>query len=149
MPYPKKPKKEDVNAETRVVAPSAPIAERTIKPPTVARATGGAPKVYPQRSNWQGASTGIGSAGKLPTPPPMTLPQTQQQVGPFVSELKTRFDDIVKNKPDVVARNPRFWRAYKEMPEPMATALARRSYSDQLLGSGPVADWMRFLEGNK
>jgi len=78
----------------------------------------------------------------------MTLPQTQQQVGQYVNELRTRFDTLAQN-PEVVARNPRFFNMYKQMPEPMATFIARRSYTDQLLGSGPVADWMRFLEGNK
>lgn len=149
MPYPKKPRQEDPNADSRIAAPATPTTERVIKPPTVAKATGGAPKVYPQRSNWQGASASTGSAGRLPAPSPFSLPQTQQQAGPFISELKTRFDDILRNQPDVVARNPRFWRAYREMPEPMATHLARRSYTDQVLGAGPVADWMRFLEGKK
>ena len=81
MPYPKKVKQEDASAEARVVAPVAPSVERVVKPPTVPRPTGGAPKVYPQRSNWQGASAGVGSVGRLPTPSPMTLRRRNSRSG--------------------------------------------------------------------
>lgn len=150
MAYPKQAKGEDPNAESRTVAPEAPKTERVV-PAQVKKVRGGAPRlkqsVMPQRGTWQGKSAQMGSAGTLPTPPMMTLPQTQEQISNFVGETKARFDATLQRNPEVVARNPRFWRAYQEFPEGVATMLARRAYTDQILGAGNVADWMRFLEG--
>jgi hypothetical protein len=150
MAYPKQAKQEDPNADARTTAPAAPTTQRVI-PPQTPGVRGGAPrltqKVYPQRQNWQGAAAGRGAAGSLPTPSPLTLPQTQEQIGSFVAEVKNRLDKVMAGKPEVMARNPRFWAMYQQMPEPVATMLARRAHADQILGAGPVADYMRWLEG--
>ena len=150
MAYPKQPKQEDPNADARVTAPVAPSTQRVI-PPQTPGVRGGAPrltqKVYPQRQNWQGASVGKGTPGRLPVSSPLTLPQTQEQIGSFVGQVKSWADGIIANRPEVMARNPRFWAMYQQMPEPVATLLARRAHADQILGSGPVADYMRWLEG--
>jgi hypothetical protein len=142
MPYPKKPRQENSNAEAMSVAPAAPKVAPVMAPP-IPSATSGAPKLATQprslRQMWQNTS--------MPAPPNINLAQAQEQLKSLSGQIRQRLDTAITQNPAIAARNPRFFRTYQEFPEGVATMMARRAHTDQIVGSGPVADYMKFLEG--
>jgi hypothetical protein len=141
MPYPKRIPGENTNSESMSTAPVRAQTQPVIAPRTPS-ATGGAPVVKKSmRPLWQSGTPGI------PAPPAMTLAQSQTQLKSLTGQLRNRFDATLAQNPNVIAQNPRFWRAYQEFPDGVAAMMARRVHTDQIVGSGPVADYMKFLEG--
>ena len=187
MAYPKKAKKENVNDESMVTAPVAPTVAPTTAPQVI-KASGGAPKVSPNRAvqssqalgqAWKmtGATQGMtnrtfqrtqlgvepavvasslrqfwegqaatGTPRPLPTPPTMTLEQAQKYLGDLTANVKTELDQKLATLP-ADQRNSRFWRAYQAYPAEMASLTARHLWTSQIVGTGPVADWMNWLKG--
>jgi hypothetical protein len=142
MPYPKKPRQENTSSEYMSTAPTSTSVAPVMAPRTPS-ATGGAPKLATQprslRPMWQKST--------MPVPPNMNLAQAQDQLKDLSGQIKQRLDNAIKQNPAIMARNPRFFRTYQEFPDGVATMMARRAHTDQIVGSGPVADYMKFLEG--
>ncbi len=145
MPYPTRPRQEDVNADSRSTAPVAP----TVAAPAAPQAPstrGGAPRLNSLAHNWAGASKGGGPGYSLPTPSVMKLPDAQKQLGDLQAQVKAVFDERLKALSEQEAGGSRFWRMYRDMPEAAAALVARRIWTNQMVASGNVADWMKWLE---
>jgi len=148
MAYPKRIRQEDTNADSRTTAPIGPSTERVVAPQVVG-ARGGAPTVNKNslQYRWRGAATRTSSPGRLPVPSTMTLPQAQEQLKDLTGQIKATMDARFQALPAQMRERSRFWRMYQQYPEAAATLVARRLWTDQVAGSGNVADWMTFLEG--
>jgi hypothetical protein len=147
MSYPSKPRAEDFNADSRSTAPASPSTARVVAP-QVTGARGGAPQVKNSLGYmWKGQ--GATASGHLPVPSTMPLAQAQTELAQFSQRIKANMDARVQGAPaDQLARS-RFWRMYQQYPEQAATLVARRIWTDQMVGKGNVADWMGFIGGNK
>jgi hypothetical protein len=148
MPYPKSPKGEDYNADSRATAPTAPGTARVVAP-QVTGARGGAPQVNKNSLGymWKGQQTTAG--GRLPVPSTMPLAQAQTELATFAQRTKANLDARMASLPPAQVARSRFWRVYQQYPEQMATLSARRVWTDQMVGRGNVADWMNFIGGGK
>jgi len=148
MAYPKRVRQEDTASDTRAFAPTAPSTERVVAP-QVTGARGGAPTINKNslQYRWQGAAARTGSSGRLPVPSTMTLPQAQEQLKDLTGQIKATMDTRFQTMPAQMRERSRFWRMYQQYPEAAATLVARRLWTDQIVGKGNVADWMTFLEG--
>lgn len=148
MPYPTRPKAEDSNADTRRTAPKAPSVAR-VTAPQVTGSRGGAPTINKNslQYRWKGAAAQTGAAGRLPTPSSMPLQQANQELQAFSQRIKANLDAKVAAIPQDQRARSRFWRMYQQYPEQAATLVARRVWTDQMVGGGNVADWMKFIGG--
>lgn len=99
------------------------------------------------RDYWAGAAAGGGGSTPLPTPSGMPLEDAQKYLADLSASMKKTMDERLKALPAGERDNSRFWRAYQQYPEQMATMVARRVWTGQLVGQGPVADWLKWLEG--
>jgi hypothetical protein len=148
MAYEKKARQEDTAAETRPVMSQAPGVERVVAP-QVTSARGGAPKLNKNQLSYRWKGTGAQAGGRMPVPSTMSLPQTLDELKPFTEDIKKRLDVRASAATPAQLSRSRFWRMYKQYPEAAAALVARRVWTDQMVGGGNVADWMNFLEGNK
>lgn len=147
MPYPSRARQEDTNAESRSTAPAAPSTARMVSP-QMPSTRGGAPKVKNSLAyRWRGAADAGGSGGRIPTPAAMTLPQAQQELKDFSQRIRASLEARAKAASPGQMAQSRFWRMYQQYPEQAATLVARRIWTDQMVGKGSVADWMTFIEG--
>jgi hypothetical protein len=94
---------------------------------------------------WQGAAAG-GNRAPMPTPAIMPLDQAATYLKTLAGAMKSKLDAQYANLPDE-DRNSRFWRQYASMPEPMSALVARRVWTNQMTGTGPVADWLKWVKG--
>lgn len=97
------------------------------------------------RKYWSGAAGG----GDTPilAPPTMPLEQAQKYLSDLSAQLRAALDERMKSiSPDELASS-RFWRGYQDYPEQMAALTARRLWTNRVTGSGPVADWLKWLGG--
>jgi hypothetical protein len=148
MAYPSKPKAEDFNADTRVVAPTSPSTARVVAP-QVPNPRGGAPQINKNSLGHLWRGQGATAAGHLPVPSTMPLSQAQQELASLSQNIKANLDTKVAITPQDQLARSRFWRMYQQYPEQAAILVARRIWTDQMVGRGNVADWMQFLEGKK
>ena len=95
---------------------------------------------------WQGAATGAPTVA-LPVPASMSLEDAQNYLGNLTKAIKTQLDAKLATIPADEANRSRFWRQYQAMPELMAALVARRQWTNQMVGTGPVADWLQWLKG--
>lgn len=148
MAYPKRNPKQDLAPEERSVVPPVPGIERSMAPPVV-RPSGGAPQLNKNSLayRWQGAAQTSGAAGRLPVPSTMTLPDAANTLKQLSNQVKMSLDARAQGLAQQDLARSRFWRMYQQYPEQAATLVARRLWTDQMVGKGNVADWMRFLEG--
>jgi hypothetical protein len=98
------------------------------------------------RQYWAGAAAGTTQAA-LPTPAGMTLEESQKYLADLTSSIKGAYDEKFKALTNEEKVNSRFWRAYQDYPEGMAAMVARRVWTNQMVGQGPVADWLQWLKG--
>jgi hypothetical protein len=94
---------------------------------------------------WNGK--GGGAQTPMPTPSAMTMEEAQKYLGDLATSIKAQFDARLKSLPQDVAQRSRFWQMYQQYPEQAATLIARRHWTNQMVGLGPVADWMSWLKG--
>lgn len=137
MPYPKKVKQENTNAENTAFAPAAPVTT-PVAAPQVSGVSGGAPRI--NRRPWQ-SSTGA----KMPVASPLSLQEAQKYLSDLQTNVKQMFDEKFKSLSEADAGS-RFWQAYQRYPNEMATLIARRVFTDKMVASGPVAEYMKWLE---
>lgn len=182
MPYPKKAKQENTNAENVAGAPVAPVTP-SVAAPQVGGVRGGAPRINPVQShnalkqawNMTGSHSGMydrtfqrtqlgidaapvaqslrtywdgkaadGTGANLPTPATMSLEDAQKYLGDLSDNIKALMTERMNSLPEA-ERNSPFWRAFQNMPAEMATLTARRIWTNRMVGTGPVADWMKWL----
>lgn len=110
--------------------------------------TGADPGVVTQslRRYWEGAKND-GGGDPLVSPPTMPLQQAQEYLGTLSREIKATFDERLKSLGSEEIANSRFWKGYQDYPEQMAALVARRLWTNKVMGSGPVADWLKWLGG--
>jgi len=96
------------------------------------------------RKYWDGAS-GAGDKTPLPVPSTIPLPQAQEYLKSLSTEMKARLDAKLQTLPPEALQRSHFWRMYQQYPEQAATLMARRLWTNQMVGKGPVADWMKWL----
>lgn len=97
------------------------------------------------RTYWDGkAADGIGA--QLPTPASMSLEDAQKYLGDLSDNIRTLMTERMNSLPEA-ERNSPFWRAFQNMPAEMSTLAARRVWTNRMVGTGPVADWMKWLKG--
>lgn len=97
------------------------------------------------RQFWKGAANDGG--GSLVNPPTMPLQQAQEYLGTLSREVRAAFDERLKSMGAEEVANSRFWKGYQDYPEQMAALVARRLWTNKVTGSGPVADWLKWLGG--
>lgn len=95
---------------------------------------------------WQGASAGQHGT-PLPTPSTMPMAEAQKYLADMSKSLKERLDARLASMPPEEVQRSRFWRNYQLMPEPMSLLAARRHFTNQMVSTGPVADWLQWLKG--
>lgn len=81
------------------------------------------------------------------SPPLLPLPQAQDYLKDLSAQLKSAFDERLKSIPEAERSSSRFWRGYQEFPEQMSALIARRLFTNKMVASGPVADWLKWLGG--
>ena len=96
------------------------------------------------RSYFEGASTGA-SQTPLPTPSSLTLEQAQQYLKTLADNMKSVLDTKFKTL-TAEQQASRFWQMYQQYPNEAAVLVARRVWTNQMTGTGPVADWLQWLE---
>lgn len=87
------------------------------------------------------------TAGKPPvTPPALPLKEAQNYLKQLATEVKSTLDQQYRQTPPQERAASPFWRAYEQYPEQMATVVARRVWTNHVVASGPVAQWLNWLE---
>jgi len=81
------------------------------------------------------------------SPPLLPLPQAQDYLKDLSAQLKSAFDERLKSIPESERSSSRFWRGYQEFPEQMSALIARRLFTNKMVASGPVADWLKWIGG--
>ena len=94
--------------------------------------------------------TGTAQRGERRPPlsaPVLPLAEAQDYLKDLSSQLKLALDERLKSVPEAERSSSRFWRGYQEFPEQMSALVARRLFTNKMVASGPVADWLKWLGG--
>jgi hypothetical protein len=94
---------------------------------------------------WQGESAG-NNQNPMPAPSSMPLPEAQKYLADLSKSMKAQLDAKFKSLSPEEASRSRFWNMYKQFPEGASLMAARRHWTNQMVGSGPVADWLQWLK---
>ncbi len=148
MAYPKTTKLDNTSGDYGTAAATAPVAA-SVQPLPSTNINGGAPRLQRKSlsSNWAGAAASRSSGYSLPTPSPVPLRDMQTSLSGLQKQVKTAFDERIKQLGEQEVAGSRFWRMYKDMPDAAAALVARRIWTNQMVASGNVADWMKWVEG--
>jgi hypothetical protein len=141
MPYPRQPRQENPNPEAQGAQPVAPGAAPVLAP-QAPKASGGAPVI---NRFWGGSPP---PKSTTPAAPTFKLRQIQEQFGPLSEDLKAR----IKAKYDSLPESDRgsaWWQTFQSYPNEMANMIVRRAWTNQLQASGPVSEWMGWLQQNR
>lgn len=97
------------------------------------------------RKYWAGAARDSDEPVLVPSTLP--LAEAQKYLGDLSAQVKSVLDEQLKSIPAEEKLSSRFWRGYQDYPEQMAALVARRLWTNYITGSGPVADWLKWLGG--
>jgi len=77
--------------------------------------------------------------------PTLPLQEAQDYLKDLASNIRSALDEQAKQLGEQGVATSRFWSAYQRYPEAMSALVARRIWSGQMLGGGPVARWLEWL----
>ncbi len=152
MAYQRSPRDDNTNADNIAKPPDAPRAP-SVTVPQVSGVRGGAPRLDrgtprpPDTPKLRPTITSmpINPETSTVTPTTMPLPDAQKYLSDLSASIKQVLDTRLAKAPPTTTNGSRFWSAYKDYPEQMALLMARRVWTNQIVSTGPVAQWMNYL----